>query len=66
MTTGRMYRNLVPRERTENPGNEVEFCVVRVRKPRRKSRIMTSNIYLVWRSTDEGNVEHIREKKLSL
>ena len=38
-------------------------CAWREREPRHKSLIMTSNIYFVWRSTDEAKLEHIREKK---
>ena len=63
MTTGRMYRNLVPRERTLGTRSNVVQCAWREREPRHKSLIMTSNIHFVWRSTDEAKLEHKREKK---
>ena len=63
MTTGRMYRNLVPRERTLGTRSNVVQCAWREREPRHKSLIMTPNIHFVWRSTDEAKLEHIREKK---
>ena len=62
MTTGRMYRNLVPRERTLGTRSNVVQCAWCEREPRHKS-LMTSNIHFVWRSTDEAKLEHIREKK---
>ena len=63
MTTGRMYRNLVPRERNLGTRSNVVQCAWRERAPRHKSLIMTSNIHFVWRSTDEAKLEHKREKK---
>ena len=63
MKIGRMYRNLVPRDRTLGTRSNVVQCAWRERKPRHKSLIMTSNIHFVWRSTDEAKLEHIREKK---
>ena len=63
MTTGRMFRSLVPRERTLGTRSNVVQCAWREREPRHKSLIMTSNIHFVWRSTDEAKLEHKREKK---
>ena len=63
MTTGRMYRNLVPRGRNLGTRSNVVQCAWREREPRHKSLIMTSNIHFVWRSTDEAKLEHIRNKK---
>ena len=63
MTTGRMFRSLVPREGTLGTRSNVVQCAWREREPRHKSLIMTSNIHFVWRSTDEAKLEHIRNKK---
>ena len=63
MTTGRMFRSLVPRETTLGTRSNVVQCAWREREPRHKSLIMTSNIHFVWRSTDEAKLEHIRNKK---
>ena len=57
MTTERMYRNLVPRERNLGTRSNVVQCAWCEREPRHKSLIMTSNIHFVWRSTDEAKLE---------